>query len=98
MLHHLAGTPEDDVVYDYMLSRIGLEPARDKLVLAIKAGFSAEDIDSPEFFNVASLRPSYWAGFMEGLNEKYGGWDGYIKHLGFDEVEVGKMKDNLTRP
>lgn len=96
-MHHIAGTPEDDVAYDYMLSRVGLEPARGMMVLAIKAGFNATDVDSPGFHNVASIRPSYWREFKAGLQEKYGGWDGYIRNtLGFDDTEVQKMRENLT--
>lgn len=84
-------------MYDYMLSRIGLEPARDMLMMGIKAGLKLDDVESPEFHNVASIRPSFWAAFQKELGQKHGGWDGYIREtLGFSDADVERMRDNLN--
>jgi len=80
-----------------MLSRVGIEPSRDLLTQALKEGYQVEETDSPGFLNVSSIRPSFWSAFQEGLQEKYGGWDQYIRLLGFSDDDVVRMKANLTK-
>lgn len=97
ILHHIAGTSTDDVIYDYMLSRIGLEPLRGHIAIVAKQmGLSEEETQGDGFFHVSSLRPSYWTTFLGALEETYGGWDGYIRHLGFNDEDVQRIKANIT--
>lgn len=96
MLHHLAGTDEPDVLYDYMLSRIGLEPGRDMLHKAIITAWNVSDPNNVAFKNVASIRPTFFTSFVDGINEVYGGWDGYFtSHLGFTETQLERIRSNL---
>ncbi|POR33639.1 Tyrosine-protein phosphatase [Tolypocladium paradoxum] len=96
LLHHLAGTPPPDATRDYMLSRIGTEPARDMLVRFAMASVGITDPGTPGFFNLVSLRPEFWEGFLEGLGDEFGGWDGYVtKGLGLSEGHLAKIKENL---
>ena len=96
LLHHLAGTPPEIATLDYMLSRLGTEPAREKLIHFAFAMAGTDNIDAPGFHELVSLKPEYWAAFVDGLTEKYGGWDGYVtKALGFSEEDLAKMKKNL---
>ncbi|KND89616.1 Tyrosine-protein phosphatase [Tolypocladium ophioglossoides CBS 100239] len=96
LLHHLAGTPPQDAARDYMLSRIGTEPARDMLVQFAMASTGVTDPETPGFVNLVSLRPEFWEGFLEGLDDEFGGWDGYVtKGLGFSEGDLAKIKENL---
>lgn len=96
LIHHLAGTPDDVAVHDYMLSRIGIEPAREKLIQYALLFSGATDVETPGFLNLVELKPEYWAAFLEGLNEEYGGWDGYVtKGLGLSEEDLDTIKKNL---
>lgn len=96
LLQSLAGTPPDDVVFDYMLSRIGIEAAREKLTQFAMASLGIEDPTTPGFWNMASLRPVYWTAFADGVRERHGGWDGYVTAgLGFSDEELDVIKRNL---
>lgn len=79
-----------------MLSRLGTEPAREQLLVFAMASVGTEDMEAPGFYNVASLRPSSWNAFLEGLHEQYGGWEGYVmKGLGFSVEDLETIKKNL---
>ncbi|KAJ3462979.1 hypothetical protein MRS44_007765 [Fusarium solani] len=94
--HTLAGTEQPDVVFDYMLSRIGTEQARDRLVVFIKTALGVDDPETPGFWNMASLRPTFWEAFVEGVDAEFGGWDGYVtKALGFSADDLETIKKNL---
>ncbi|CAJ0539839.1 Ff.00g072530.m01.CDS01 [Fusarium sp. VM40] len=95
LLQTLAGTPEKDVILDYMLSRIGTEPARERLVAFVKDNIDVQDYEVPGFWNMVSLRPTFWKAFVGGVDAKYGGWEGYVKGLGFSEEELKTIKNNL---
>ncbi|KAM5352364.1 hypothetical protein ACJ41O_005087 [Fusarium nematophilum] len=96
LLQSLAGTEEPDVILDYMLSRIGTEAARDRLVVFLKASLGLDDPETPGFWNMASLRPTFWKAFAEGMDAEYGGWDGYVTEgLGFSVDDLDTIKKNL---
>ncbi|KAJ6440428.1 protein-tyrosine phosphatase, active site protein [Purpureocillium lavendulum] len=96
LLHHLAGSAPDVAARDYMLSRIGTEPAREKLIGFAMATVRVTDPETPGFVDLISLRPEYWAGFLEGLDDEFGGWDGYVtKALGFSAEDLATIKANL---
>lgn len=87
------------MVHDYMLSRIGIEPAREMLT-----GFAAEsmaggDAETPGFWNMVNFRPQSMTRFLEKMGEEYeGGCEGYLRDgLGFSEEDVEKIKENLRR-
>ncbi|KAH6899967.1 protein-tyrosine phosphatase-like protein [Thelonectria olida] len=96
LLQSLGGTSTDDVILDYMLSRIGIEVAREKLTQFALGSLGIADPTTPGFWNMASLRPVFWTAFLEGVEERYGGWDGYVtKGLRFSEDDVRAIKENL---
>jgi protein tyrosine/serine phosphatase len=99
VLHSLAGTPEEDIVYDYMLTRVGLEPGRAQLEARILAHWNIADAQNePGWSNFASLRPTFGRTFVEGVQEAYGGFEGYVTgHLGFSEGDVQTIKRNLRQ-
>ncbi|KAK4168867.1 tyrosine-protein phosphatase [Cladorrhinum sp. PSN259] len=93
----LAGASPDVIKLDFMLTRIGYEPAREQLIAFALKGSSAENTDAPGFLNLAQLRESCWDAFVEAAGKKYGGLEGYVKGtLGFSDEEVEKIKDNLV--
>ncbi|KAI1041744.1 hypothetical protein LB505_010227 [Fusarium chuoi] len=95
LLQTLAGTRQQDVIFDYMLSRIGVEPARERLLLFILANVDVKSTEGPGFWNMVSLRPSFWEAFGQGVEAEYGGWDGYVKGLGFSTKDLETIKHNL---
>ncbi|GMK57452.1 hypothetical protein CspeluHIS016_0402860 [Cutaneotrichosporon spelunceum] len=97
LLHDLAGTAHKDVVYDYMLTRVGLEPGRAQLEARILAHWKIADAQNePGWSNFASLRPTSWCAFVDGVQETYGGFEGYVtRHLGFSEEDVGTIRRHL---
>ncbi|EXK91125.1 hypothetical protein FOQG_06628 [Fusarium oxysporum f. sp. raphani 54005] len=95
LLQTLAGTKQEDVIFDYMLSRIGIEPARERLLVFILANIDVRDTEEPGFWNMVSLRPSFWKAFGQGVEAEYGGWGGYVKGLGFSTKDLETIKKNL---
>ncbi|KAF5587411.1 Tyrosine phosphatase [Fusarium pseudoanthophilum] len=95
LLQTLAGTKPQDVIFDYMLSRIGIEPARERLLLFVLANIDVKSAEEPGFWNMVSLRPSFWEAFGQGVKAEYGGWDGYVKGLGFSTKDLETIKNNL---
>ncbi|KAM7204093.1 Protein-tyrosine phosphatase-like protein [Rhypophila sp. PSN 637] len=97
LLLTLAGADVDTVILDFMLSRIGTEPAREQLMEFAKKGAVADSIDTPGFKNLTNLRPKSWMAFVEAAEKEYGGFEGYVtKSLGFSEDELAAIKRNLT--
>lgn len=97
LLHTLAGTLVDDIIYDYLLTRVGLEPGHAELFGMLKRAWKIEDPDkAPGWYNFCSLRPTYWQKFSQGVEEKYGGFEGYLtKQLGFSDADLQTIKKNL---
>ncbi len=96
LLQYLAGTSEEDAIFDYLLSRIGTEPARDKLLQFAMMSVGIEDPETPGFLNLVSLRAEYFQAFLTALQERWGGWDGYVtKFLELSQEDLDKIKANL---
>lgn len=81
-----------------MLSRVGTEPAREKLKAFAMKGSGAESEETPGFKEMCDLTPRYFEALEEGMGEKYGGWEGYAtsdQGLSLSKDEVEKVKRNL---
>lgn len=97
LLQALAGADADAVRFDYMLSRIGTEPARDLLLQYARMGTGVTDDNTPGFLNLVSLRPTAWDTFVAAVDRDHGGWDGYVTGaLGFSDADLAVVKKNLT--
>jgi protein tyrosine/serine phosphatase len=97
LLLSLAGASKETVALDYMLSRIGTEPAREQLIAFALKGSMAENTDAPGFHNLCNLRVSCWEAFVKTVESEYGGFEGYVtRTLGFSEDDVAKIKANLV--
>ncbi|KAK1504804.1 hypothetical protein CTAM01_04111 [Colletotrichum tamarilloi] len=98
LLQSLAGTAPEDVRFDYMLSRVGTEPARERLLQQARAGGGSLTFEQhPGFYNLCSLRTSCWDAFIAALQEAHGGWEGYVVGaLGFSSDDLARIKDNLS--
>lgn len=97
MLLTLAGADPETVTLDFLLSRVGTEPARELLLSFARKGAGVESDDAPGFKNLCSLRASCWNAFLAGAERKYGGFSGYVTGtLGFSEDELAVIVRNLT--
>lgn len=98
MLMTLAGAERDAIALDFLLSRLGTEPAREQLVAFARKGSGAESNDTPGFYNLCSLKENCWDAFIGAVQEKYGGFDGYVvKTLGLSEDDLVRIKHNLAK-
>ncbi len=96
LLLSLAGGSQEDATLDFLLSRIGTEPAREKLLAFAMQGTGAEGRDTPGFYNLVSLRAKSWAAFADAVEHEHGGFDGYVtKTLGFSAEDLAVIKKNL---
>ncbi|KAH6845101.1 protein-tyrosine phosphatase-like protein [Chaetomium sp. MPI-CAGE-AT-0009] len=96
LLLTLAGASEELIAFDYILSRVGIEPAREKLLESLTKGPMNVDMAAPGFRNLANLKASCWQAFIKAVEAEYGGFEGYVTGtLGFSEEEVAKIKSNL---
>ncbi|PSR84155.1 protein-tyrosine phosphatase-like protein [Coniella lustricola] len=106
LLETLAGVDPYLIQTDYLLSRIGYEPARRQLLqFAIRgSGIPVDDTtdlaqfyEVPGFLNMASLRSVCWDAFVDAVADKYGGFEGYVRTaLGFSEDDVRLIRKNLV--
>ncbi|KAH9906743.1 protein-tyrosine phosphatase-like protein [Xylariomycetidae sp. FL2044] len=97
LLMKIAGASDDVIVLDWLLSRIGTEPVRQKLLQFAMEGTFAKSTDQPGFHNLCNLRASCWKAFVDGVQEEYGGFDKFItEKLGFSTEDVAKIRRNLT--
>ena len=97
MLLTLAGVHPDTVCLDYLLSRVGTEPAREKLLAFARQGSGVGSDDAPGFHNLCSLRASCWEAFLRAVDREFGGFDGYVlKKLRLSEQDLAIIKKNLV--
>ncbi|SPQ22116.1 12fb2916-9243-4fd9-b33b-56a64b7f9621 [Thermothielavioides terrestris] len=97
LLLTLAGASRETVALDFILSRIGTEPAREQLLAFALHGSRAASVETPGFHNMLSLRISCWEAFVKAVETEYGGFEGYVtKTLGFSEEDLAKIRDNLV--
>lgn len=105
LLETLAGYDEETVQTDFLLSRIGIEVARDHLLgfaRKYSAGLESDDPsagfdDVPGFYNLVSLKVSCWNAFVEAVRGEYGGFEGYVTRvLGFSSEDLDMIKRNLV--
>jgi hypothetical protein len=99
LLLSLAGASPETIALDFILSRIGTEPAREQLLAFALKGSMAEDVHAPGFHNLCNLRISCWEAFVKAAESEYAGFEGYVtRTLGFSETDVAKIKANLVLP
>ncbi|KAH8893150.1 hypothetical protein GQ53DRAFT_745404 [Thozetella sp. PMI_491] len=96
LLATLAGASLEDVTLDFLLSRVGTEPAREQLLAFALRGTGAASKEAPGFYNLVSLKPMYWAAFAAAVDAQHGGFDGYVtQRLGFSDADLATIKKNL---
>lgn len=97
LLLSLAGASPDTIALDFMLSRIGVEPARAQLLAFARKGSMSASEDAPGFDNLINQKISSWEAFVKAVDSEYGGFEGYVTStLGFSDAEVARIKSNLV--
>lgn len=98
ILEYLAGTPEKDRTFDYLLTRIGIEPARVMFENHFKYSWGITDLTNKGYLNAMSLSPDCFELVSERVTREYGGWNEYLKeHLGFSDEDLATIKANLRK-
>lgn len=96
----LIGRPHDEIIHDYILTRVGLESVRENLTQALALHFGSDHL-SPEAFGMlelSSVRAQSMACFLKTLESSYeGGVHGYLTtKLGFSAADIEQMRHNLV--
>jgi protein tyrosine/serine phosphatase len=101
----LINRPRDEIINDYILTRVGLESARENLMEAFAMNMESDEVDisqlSPEALGMLELcgvRATAMAEFLKHFEATYeNGIEGYLTNgMGFSQTDVEAMRKNLT--
>jgi protein tyrosine/serine phosphatase len=101
----LIDRPREEIINDYILTRVGLEGARENLMDAFAINMDSDKVDisqlSPEALGMLELcgvRATAMSAFLESFESAHeNGVEGYlIDQLGFTRSDVETMRKNLT--
>ncbi|EEP80685.1 predicted protein [Uncinocarpus reesii 1704] len=95
----IAGCSPDVIAREYVLTRIGVEPARSVIMGEILTSDIASDpVKRRGFAGLCSVNYETMIQFLEHLEGCYeNGAEGYVKSvLGFSDDDVAKIRENLT--
>lgn len=96
----LVGRVHDDIINDYILTRIALENVRENLTVALALQGGTEHL-SPEangMLELSGVRAQAMAAFLKTFENTYkGGVEEFLTtKLGFSPEDVQNMRHNLT--
>ncbi|KAJ5583392.1 hypothetical protein N7535_002012 [Penicillium sp. DV-2018c] len=100
----LIGRPHDEIINDYILTRVGLEGARQNLLgaMAVNSGDDAVDVSqlTPEalgMLEMCGVRATAMKAFLKTFEDTFEkGIEGYlIDKLGFSSSQIETMRKNL---
>lgn len=96
MIHLLVGSSREEIAADYCLTRIGVEVNRKQLTAQFEESFGRTAAPTPGLKELAAASPLNIYGFIDALEETYGGVEGYLtKELGFSGEELDQTRANL---
>ncbi|KAJ5669753.1 hypothetical protein N7462_010823 [Penicillium macrosclerotiorum] len=95
----LMGRSHDEIIHDYILTRIGLENVRENLThaLALHAGTDHLSPEAIGMLELSGVRAHAMAAFLKAFENSYeGGVEGYLTaKLGFLVPDIQLMRQNL---
>lgn len=98
IIHMLLGVDDEEIIKDYTLTTIGLEPALPALV----ERFKAHDVYRDNWegtTNMSSSKPEWIIAFLSQFREKYGTVEGYVRtQVGLSDEDIEKIRANLLVP
>lgn len=96
MLQSLAGCSDKGIAADYALTRIGVEPAREHLIKAMRAMVPEFATNDPRFLATSESRAEIMLQFLRSVRDQFGDFEGYAKDtLGLTAEEVNSAKANV---
>jgi len=98
LLLKLADVDDQTIAEDYALTRIGREPAREKVMARLrKEPLFASNNEAA--LNMFSCRPDTMLAFLSLLEEKYGGVKGYLKGVvQLTGEDISTIRSNILAP
>ncbi|KAJ3240561.1 hypothetical protein HDU81_003445 [Chytriomyces hyalinus] len=88
LIHRLMGTPDADILKDYLLSNKGLESVRTLIEKEVdKMGMCVDEF--------AGCREEAMIGFLSHLDTRYGGVHSYLESIGISRSEQDLIRANL---
>ncbi|KAL2829055.1 protein-tyrosine phosphatase-like protein [Aspergillus pseudoustus] len=96
LIHRLAGNPDEAIIHDFTLTRVGLEPGRQALLAAMESLYGKSAWENPVLLVLWGVHAGGMSGFLKGLDEEFGGAAGYLQQkLGLSEEDVARIRANL---
>lgn len=95
----LVGRPHDEIIHDYILTRVGLENVRENLTKALALHFGTDHLSAEAIgmLELCSVRAHAMDSFLKTFESTYDGIHGYLTtKLGFSEDDVKQMRHNLV--
>ncbi|KAF9567361.1 hypothetical protein CPC08DRAFT_681195 [Agrocybe pediades] len=98
ILLKLAGVDDESICQDYALTRIGREPAREKIMQRLsKEPLFASNNEAA--LNMFTCRQETMEAFLKHFDSKYGGATGYIKdYVGLSDEDIAAIQNNILIP
>lgn len=96
----LVGRPHDEIIHDYILTRVGLENVRENLTKALALHFGTDHLSAEAIgmLELSSVRAHAMDSFLKTFESTYDdGVHGYLTtKLGFSDEDVQQMRHNLV--
>ncbi|KAJ5595000.1 uncharacterized protein N7459_001208 [Penicillium hispanicum] len=95
----LIGRPHEEIINDYILTRVGLENVRENLTraLALHVGTNHLSPEAIGMLELSGVRASAMAAFLKAFDNNYGGVETYLTtKLGFSTDDLQQMRRNLA--
>ena len=92
------GRPQEEIIRDYILTRVGLESVRENLTQALGLHTGAEHLtlEAQGMLELSSVRAHTMAAFLKEFENTYGSTEGYLTtKLNFSAEDVSQMRANL---
>ncbi|KAJ6631341.1 protein-tyrosine phosphatase-like protein [Mycena sp. CBHHK59/15] len=92
------GVDDQEIINDYALTAVGLEPYLPMLLERFKQQVAAgDDPNWQGALNMSSSRPETMIATLNMIREKYGGAEGYVtSHTTLTEQDLVTLRQNLT--
>lgn len=99
----LAGVPDDQIAFDYALTRVGIEPQKEFLTAFIKKWKPEWTPETPGMRGFSNVRAEYMLKFLQDaksvylVDEKASSWAAAYLHtqLGFSKDDIETIRQNL---
>lgn len=98
LLLKLAGADDQTIAEDYALTRVGREPAREKIMARLQEEplFAS---NNEAVLNMFSCRPDTMLAFLSMLEEKYGSVERYLRDVvQLTDEDISIVRSNILTP